>query len=98
MRFKVVSYIRPSDNKVNPNLSITPSDMEKMSLQHKAIASNVNENNISFNGRQNDSLPLEFRRGVTLNTIYEAGMRSSRKIEKAGKEFIHRVEQKQNLN
>lgn len=97
MRFRVCSYVRPEEDKVNPHLAITPTDMEQMSLQHKAIASNVNENNISFNGNQTSSLPIEFQRGVTLNTIYEAGLRSRRKIEQFGKKFMHKVDNP-NLN
>lgn len=79
-----------SGEKVNPNLSITVAQMAEARARGIAISTSVAESQLLFNGVQTDTLPIEYKRGVTLNQIYEQGLKSKDKIQSIGKAFQKR--------
>lgn len=67
---------------VNPNLAVTPKDMEKMTAQGRSISANSLENFIYFNGDMLDGLPIDMCRGVDINDIYQASQVSKAKMSR----------------
>lgn len=75
-----------SETKVNPNLSLTLNDIETMRSQGLAISRDMYSGEVSYNGTE---LGAEYRRGVTLNSLYERGIAAKSKLQSAGKELLH---------
>lgn len=66
---------------VNNNLAVTPADMERMTLQGRAIASGSLELYATFPKLPlEDGLPLEERRGTDINMAWEATQRARKKV------------------
>lgn len=81
---------------VNPHLSITPKDMERMTLQGKSISTSSLQNFVYFNGDQLNGLPIDMCRGVDMNDIYEASQSAKGKTGRLRTERarqIHKAEQ-----
>lgn len=97
-KLRICICIAADSEKVNPHLSITLKDMERMRGEGKAIAMDMNKDVVSFNGNQQDGLSPEYQRGMSLNKMYENGVRSSRKLTKAGRKFLHDAQNYQSQN
>lgn len=68
------------------NLAVTPADMENMTVQGKAIASAQLEPYAYYPPlTAADGLPLDFRRGVDINTAWEASQDAKSKVRAAAK-------------
>ena len=75
-----------AETKVNPNLSLTLNEIEQMRVQGLAISRDMYAGEVSYNGTE---LGAEYRRGVTLNSLYERGIASKSRLQSAGKELMH---------
>lgn len=74
-----------AETKVNPNLSLTLNDIEQMRVQGLAISRDMYAGEVSYNGTE---LGAEYRRGVTLNSLYERGIAAKSRLQSAGKELM----------
>lgn len=59
-----------TDKSVQPNLSITPRDVQKLTERGIAV-STQNNARIVDNDTPHNVLPLEYRRNVDINTVWE---------------------------
>lgn len=90
MRNLILSTIEvgPGESKVQSNLALTPAQMEQMTFQGRAIASQSLELFAQYPRLPlQDGLPLEFRRGVDINTAWEAQQVAREKVSSVGSQL-----------
>lgn len=74
-----------SKERVQPGLSLTPSEIEHLTARGQAAAVGSLESAMYFdpvNIDKND-IPVQYRRGVDLNTVWRASRNASKKITEA---------------
>lgn len=65
---------------VNPNLAITPAQMEHMTLQGRAVSTSALDKFAFFNGDQLNGLSLDMVRGADINDVWEASQNTKGKL------------------
>lgn len=79
-----------SDQPVKPHLAMDVSDVAKMVQMGKPIKTSVNDN-MFYDGDNDKSfdVPLERRRGLDINDVYQMEQDSKKKVSKSKLKFMN---------
>lgn len=82
--------LQNGEGSVDSSLAMTPAQMQRLTSQGRAV-SLANLENISFFGNEIDvhDMPLEYTRGIDVNTLWEQSRISEKKIKDFSKRTIN---------
>lgn len=82
--------LQTGEDSVDSSLSMTPAQMQRLTSQGRAV-SLANLENVSFFGNEIDvkDMPLEYTRGIDVNTLWEQSRISEKKIKDFSKRTIN---------
>ena len=73
----------PNEKVVNPNLAITPSQMERLTREGKSIQMHSLDGSMFYDNLPvSEPIPLEYTRGIDDNDAWEASVESQKKLRK----------------
>lgn len=82
--------LQEGEETVDSSLAMTPSQMQNLTSQGRAV-SMANLENVSFFGNEIDvkDMPLEYTRGIDMNTLWEQSRISEKKIKDFAKRTVN---------
>lgn len=82
--------LQNGEDSVDSSLAMTPAQMQRLTSQGRAV-SLANLENVSFFGNEIDvhDMPLEYTRGIDVNTLWEQSRISEKKIKDFSKRTIN---------